>query len=286
MNSIPESVGAYRLLRYLGESELFRFYECALPEEKLGILKITTAREHNHLLDREALILRTVQKEAGRLEEEYVPHRRFPEERLNYPIFFPKIVETFICEEQGDRRVTVMDVSASAKKAKDVLPLSALIVKYEVRVDPRTSAWMMGKMLKLLTFTHSVGISVGEGGISLDTLTVNCDRHYVLLLDWTDAEMPLGGVPPHVASREIGEAAQAVIAVLGGSFEESTIPEDPQLSDNRYAKLLFSLANYEHEDAGRAHGEFYRLVDDVWPEGGFHKFRAYSLLNGSVKFGE
>lgn len=284
MNSIPESVGPYRLLGYLGESELFRFYECALPEDKLGILKITTGREHNPLLDREALILRTLQKEAERLEEGYAPRRRFPGERLNYQIFFPKVVDTFVCEEQGGRRVTVMDLSASAKKAKDIVPLSALAEKEEVRVDPKTSAWMMGKTLKLLAFVHSVGIAVGEGGISPDTLTINCDLHYVLLLDWTDAEMPAGGVPPHVASREIGEAAQAVIAALGGSLEESTIPADSQLPDNRYANHLFSLANYEREDAGRAHGDFYRLVDDIWPERGFHKFRAYSLRTGRVKF--
>lgn len=272
-------INGYALLELRAETEYARVYLCRSETGDFGLFKIVTDASLNSRLDREAYILQILREGADRAERDYEPLRQKPDERLNYHIAFPRLVETFECgEEQGNRRALVVAIPASAGDVGDLTAVDLTIGRDELRVDPKTSAWIMGKLLKLLVLTDSLGISPK---ITADNVFVNRRWHYVAIFDWSDADIVSGGISGTTSSVEIAEAARVAIAALGGNFAERKIPEDDQLPDSRYADILFAMAGCEFQDAAEAHRKFYEVITDLWGNN-FHKFRAYHVPTGEV----
>jgi hypothetical protein len=264
----------YQVGKPIGETESFRLYECADPEGRQCILKIAATAENNPLLDREAFVLRLMREEASRLEAEYVIEAG-EDKALNYHFCFPGIVESFIFAEQGNRRVNVLSFFNIANELSELVPVSHILTRDRVRVDPKTSAWMLGKLLKLLVFTQDQGIAINN--LAGDNILVNREQHFVAVFDWTAAVISDGCLPGVLVREEIKQATKAIINVLGGNPETHEIPPDSQLEDGGYAKLLDQLAGGVYDDAPDAHSAFYNLVRAVWPKRGFHPFTAYPV---------
>ncbi len=270
-------LGQYPVGKPLGKPDhRFRLYECGLPDElnHTGILKIASEIENNGELDREALALQMMRKEAARLEGEYAKVKKKPEYMMNYQFFFPNLVDTFVCEEQGGRRVNILSFEEIANEREDLVPIAHIVSRDRVRVDPRTSGWILGKLLKLLVFTHPQGIS---GNLLGSNILLNRQQHYVSVFDWTEALLGDAPVSEDVAREEISQVAREVTLVLGGDPETGEIPPDAQLEDGRYQEFLSRLVDGEESDAGEAHRQFYELIDELWPRG-FHKWSTYSLV--------
>ncbi|HEU5114525.1 MAG TPA: hypothetical protein VFT82_02035, partial [Candidatus Paceibacterota bacterium] len=247
MNIVSPKGSEYGVGELLGETEEFRLYECVLPDGSPGILKIATTPGHNGVLDREAFILDILRKEAVAVEAEYARVKPDSKKKLNYAFNFPSLVESFISPEQEGRRVLIVHFHEISKELADLAPLGHLASREHVRVDARTSAWILGKLLKILVFAHSLGITFVT--IDGDNILINREEHYVALFDWSKAiRTSRGQRPPSAATRgDIESVAREVVLALGGNPATATIPDDPDLPDE-YRDIVLSIANGGFED--------------------------------------
>ena len=256
----------------LGRTERFDLFHCQTEEmPKCGIIKIAPTVAENGILDREAFLLREMSKTAVELEAAYAKVKT-SSSTLNYQFFFPNLVESFVWEEEGGRRINILNFSHIAKELFDLVPIGHIASRDRFRVDPRTSAWMLGKLLKLLSFAHEQGIAVNA--LTGDNILINKDQHYVSVFDWTLATVEDGGLTQDMVSQEIRSATEEVILALGGNPETGEIPADEQLIDGRYEELLKSLIHGSKESAYMTHEKFYEIVWSIWPRG-FHPYSTY-----------
>lgn len=255
------------------ETDAYKIYAITLPEKKAGMLKIGISAADNGILDREAFVLQYLKKEAVRLEESYASkHPGNPP--LNYQIVFPELLESYIDKEQDGRRVNVMSLTAVADKLSDLSPLSWISEREGIRIDPRTSAWILGKLLKALSFAHNQGVMVKD--LSGDNILINRNEHLVHIFGWEQAQIYSDPVPAPEAADEISQITQQVVIALGGNPDTGDIPADEQLEDSRYADMIKSLVRGEARNASDAHSAFYALIRSMWPTS-FHHFTAYKL---------
>lgn len=263
------SGNVYQLLEKVGDTPRFNLYLCLLPSGRSGVLKIAATTEHNEALNNEVLVLRLLRARA----EEVEAGNKGP--AYNYDVFFPTVVESFISNTQGDRRVSILGFAEVIENATQLTPLTRLTKVEHVRVDPKTVAWIVGKLLKVLSFAHDQGIA--NRLVASSNVLIEREQHGVVLFDWTNAQLyPDGRVPTHVSAEEIAQAASLTFTILGGDPEKGVIPESEQLTDDRFVQFLHSLVRGHMSNALKAHGEFYELIYGLWPRG-FHKFTTYSL---------
>ncbi len=272
----------YGVGKILREQATQNVYECFLPDGRMCFLKIVSDSDYNDLFDREAFVLRKLTADAVRLEEEYAGIKDDPNEYLNYQFGFPRLEESFVCESQEGRRVNIVSTFEIADRLSDLAPLGRLLSKEGLRIDPRTSGWVLGKLLKGIVFAHSVGVSIKE--VNGGNILINCpatvnqtllaegekspERHLVAVFDWANAVIHRGGVVPELDARlDISRAAMSVITALGGDPNTGHLPEDDQLIDNRYQNFLWELANGGECDASVAHRKHYRLIWSLWGRG-------------------
>jgi len=259
---IESNFHLYQVGRKVAETSQYRLYLCT--QEKTGrqcLLQIAVATEHNGRLDRAAYIINELKRRSDELEEEYARVKTDPKDLLNYDLGFPELVDTFISAEQGGRRVNIL-AFRNVEDASKMVPLSNIIDKDRLRVDPRTSAWIMGKCLKLLVFTQSENISTGLN--SGNNILIEPDQHYVLIFDWSDAQTHSAMIQIETRCKEISDTAKAVVTVLGGDLKTGIFPSDGDETFDRYTSHLLQLARGSESKADRAHARFYELVDSLW----------------------
>ncbi len=277
---IQSPTGAtYTVGKQVAETSSARIYLCTDDEGKQCLLKIALEESDNGALDREANVLQVMAEKAAELQEKYA-EKMGEGKFLNYHFCFPELVATFVSPEQGERRVNILAFPNICKEVGELVPIAHLVSHDRVRVDPKTSAWILGKLLKFFVFTHSLGIQIGTGSVSGENILINRDQHFVAIFDWTDAVLGEAPLPEVIAREEIVLATEAVVLILGGDPATAEIPADEQLEDGSYAELLNRLIDGDYADAEEAHADFYRLIDTIWPEGGFHPFTTYDLERG------
>ncbi len=266
---ITGHLGRYGIGKLIGESEEFKLYRCVLAGGEQGILKIAMQAKYNGVLDREAAILENFKQEALHVEEEYARVKQDlnddPVQMLNYHLCFPHLVESFLCPAQGNRRITILTFPALKDGFNTFVPMRHLRSREHVRVDRKTSAWMMGKFLKFLTFAHSLDISINH--VTGSNILIEKSEHYVMVFDLTSAIIYDGGVPEDIAREEIMRGAGEMIRALGGDPDFEELPDDEYDPDNRYGSHLYKLATGSAANAKQAHEDFYALVRDLWPRG-------------------
>lgn len=269
---IQSPVTKYHIDALVGQTTNYNVYIVTADSGEQHLLKIAVTTHHNGLLDREAFLLRDLYEEITRRETEHECTNK-PNEDLGYKRCFPRLEESFLVPEQGNRRVNVITIYG-AETPRDLVPIEQWRTRERVRIDPKTSAWILGRLLKIFTLTHPFGVSIGkvDGG----NILVNPTEHHVAFFDWTQARHHNSQLPPSVAQTEIAAATKQVILALGGNINTGELLDDPQLPDSRYAELLKQLADGRLSDPVSAGVQFYRLVDEMW-ERGFHPFTTYKL---------
>lgn len=256
------------------ETDSYRLYLC--KEKGTGkqyLLKIAVAMEDNAGLEREVYVLNLLARRAEELENAYSQEKADPESFLNYQIGIPAVVDSFILDDEDPRRVTILTFTGVEDLDK-ITSLSIIIEENKLRVDPKTSAWIMGKALKMLVFAH--GEDVAVGAVDANNILIVPEEHYVVIFDWSGAQFNSGPIAPETMQREITEAARAVIDLLGGDLGTNVFPNDwneDANTFNRYTKHLLSLARGNESSAERAHKLFYQLIRSLW-ERKFHEFTA------------
>lgn len=263
----------------VAQTPAYRLYLCTqIGTGRECLLQIAVDAVGNGVLDRMAFMLRELRVKAEELETEFEPHRRRPESRLNYHYGFPEVVDSFIFDEQGGRRVNILafpclEVVTPVLGVNTLVPLSNIVRKDGRRVDLKTSPWVLGKALKLLAFAHSNGVAMG--GLDLTKILIQPDEHFVIFFDWSDARFHPEGVPVEVQRKEVMDIARVVIALLGGDAATRSFPDEGIDGAELYIQLLLQLAAGGQSSAFRAHKEFYPLLRERLGWKGFHPFATF-----------
>lgn len=235
------------------------------------LLQVAKGFEQNGGLSRASFILDELADMSRHYDELYA--KMHDGKHLHYDRLFPQKVESFVAEEQANRRVNILALT-DVDNINRLLPLSNLLTKDRVILDLKSGAWIMGRLLKLLDFVHPLGIALRS--LRSNNVLLEPDQHFAIVLDWTKAFVFQTVVSPEVATTDIACAARAVLASCG-------IPEQGQLpymlgdGEDQYVGLLRDFANASESDARQAHAQFYQICHQVWGVE-FHPFTTLPLL--------
>lgn len=259
MIDIKNGSCVYQVGNKVAETSNYRLYLCM--QDGMGrqcLLQVATTVAHNGKLQRAAYILKELERRADDLEAKYARVKTDPNVLLNYGLGFPDLIDSFIYQEQGGRSINILAFRGVEDVTK-MVPLINITEKDGLRVDLRTSAWIMGKLLKLLVFAHNEGVSVRL--LNGNNIVIEPDEHYVVIFDWSCAQTYPEAVPKEIQRQEISQAAQAIVAVLGGDLKTGVFPDD---SNKTYTDYILRMARGEKNNAGKTHKEFYALIDELW----------------------
>ena len=243
------------------------------------MLKVSVDIPGNGRLDREALVLKDIQTEVARILLAEKPGS--VSGGLRYEKCFPRLRESFLFTEQGNRRINIIEIPAT-DSVRDLVPIEHWRTRgieigpnlVKVRIDPKSSAWLIGRLLKVFTLTQPIGISVGK--IDGGNILVNSEKRRAIFFDWTDAHQYDKYVPSEKAGEEIASATKEVFLALGGSLAKGTLPPSDQLTDDRYAQLLLQFMSGAERNPDKAALRFYKLVREMW-EPAIHPFTTIPL---------
>lgn len=256
--------------RPVAETAKYRVYICKdRATDRQYLLQIASETKYNGDIDRAAFVLRELKRTSDLIEAEYA--KTNPEKKLNYDLLFPGVVDSFISDDQGRRRINILSLKGVAGIRK-MIPLSNLANRDRLRINLPTSAWIMGRLLKLLGFTHSQGIAVRA--LQGNNVLIEPDNHFMVVFDWSSAHTYQQDVPRSARQDDIARAAQAVFAAIGGNPDTADFPYN--LEDGRYVKLLERFTRGKESNADKAHANFYELVDEVFGRG-FRPFKTLPL---------
>lgn len=281
MKTKPDTVRAprgalYRITELVGENQNFRFYGVEsedFPEQSI-ILKIVTDKAFNHMLEREAFLLNTMSEEAIIVDEEYSATHNG--QTLNYQIGFPKLIDNFISEEDGGRRILILGLTMSDTPSK-IVPVNMITEGDKMRVDAKTSVWVLGKLLKIIAFAHD-RMLVTVGNLDSENIFIVKENHLVSVFDWSQSVIYPLSVPKNLVIDELRQAVKVTLVLLGGDPEKGTIPDHEQLQGEgeRYRTLLNELLKKDFESVHNAHRYFYEVVEEIW-ERKYHPFTDISM---------
>ena len=134
----------------------------------------------------------------------------------------------------------------------------------------------MGRLLKLLAFTHGEAIAVRT--LTGSNVLLVPDRHFALVFDWSSAMTYPEFIPRAVQTDEVAHAAKAVFAAIGGDPQTGHYPylRDGDDESRQYVDFLWRLASGRVSTAEKAHTQFYELVDALYGKK-FHPFTTLPL---------
>lgn len=251
--SISYSVGVC-----VASSDSYRVYLCNIGSKQY-LLQIASEVEYNGGLDRAAYILKELEQISVLYEAEYA--KLNVDVKLGYDQLFPVISDSFISSEQDDRRINILAFN-NIDAIDKIVPLSNLLTKDNFRISLETSAWIMGRLLKLLSFIHGEGISIRQ--LSGNNVLIELERHRMMLFDWSIAHSHPDNVPDNIRKENISDAAKAVFTAIGGDITTGTYSYDEA---HPYVRFLWKLACGEENDALKAHEQFYELVHGIFGKG-------------------
>jgi hypothetical protein len=272
---INHGSSCYRVEKKVADGDTYRTYLCT--EKSTGrccLFLITTSVQQNGQLDRWAYALRELKRKSDEIEAEYAQVKADDSRPLNYDLQFPEVLDCFVSAEQGGRRILIV-AFRNVEKVTDLVPLSNLTSKNRLRVDLRTSVWIAGKLLKLLTFAHSEGIATGL--MSSRNILIAPNIHYVVMFDWSQATVAEPNELTIESKREdIMGVSRSVLTALGSDLTQGAIP-DTNDTELPYAEFLFWLARGNENNAEKAHRRLYEISDSIWQRQ-FYPFTTKPLL--------
>ncbi len=259
----------YQVGERVAETETYRIYLCEEVETgRQCLLQIAAEVEHNGGLDRAAYVLGKLKQTSDLFEAKFAETN---EGRLSYDYLFPQLVDSFVSgEEQGRRRVNILAFT-EVDDVTELVPLSNLATKHGMRVDLKTSAWILGRLLKLAAFAHGQGIAIRA--LSGGNILLLPERHFAITFDWSSSLTHQGKIPAEIRKDDIASAAKTAFAAIGGDPEIGDYPYDGELDDKdrRYLELVWRYASRRESDAEKAHRQLYDLLEELWGRK-FHPF--------------
>jgi hypothetical protein len=266
---------SYHVGKLVADNGTYRIYLCTQKgTNRQCLLQVSTGLENNGRLDRQAYILRELARKSDELEAEYAKIKPNPDSWLNYGLGFPEVIDSFTFAEQGNRRINVL-AFRNVEDVTTLVPLDNLTRKDKRRIDIRTSVWILGKLLKLLTFVHSEGFATGL--MTGNNVVIEPNKHYPVIFDWSLAIMAEPGtLSAEYQQGDIRGAARSVLIALGSNLKTGEIPGADETT-RAYTDYMLGLAKYTSTTSAQvAHQRFYEICDSIW-ERGFYPFTTLQL---------
>lgn len=141
----------YTILQPLDEAKHSKNYLARDGDGESVILKISKTFDDNHMLLQEARNFRLYSEVAELYDGDDDCDER-GSSPSKYDLLFAKLEETFLEESQHDRRINIFSIRDI--NYNDLVPLSELHEK--VKIDLRTSSWILGRLLKWYAFQAEV----------------------------------------------------------------------------------------------------------------------------------
>jgi len=251
----------YEVGKPVANSKDYRLY-FAQSGGRRFLLQIAADITGNGELDRTAYLLRQLSQVSEAINAAYAADKG-EKKNLGYDLLFPTIVDSFICHDQGRRRINIL-AFRNVDDLSTLVPISNLVYKDRLCIDLRTSVWIMGRLLKLLGMVHGENIAVrnlGPNNILIQTDVKS--KHTIFVFDWSSARIYSEDIPSRELRSDIANAAKAVLTALGGNWQTGNIPE-ANGETKTYTDYLLRLARGGETDAERAYWQFYEIAEGIW----------------------
>lgn len=247
-------------MQIVAEAVGYRVYLCKkMNNDQYLLLQIATETARNGGLDRAAFILNELRMASDSCEEEYA--KLNPNKKVSFDQLFPALVDSFVSDEQGRRQINILALKDVVSVDK-MVPLSYLKDRDKLRLSLETSAWNMGRLLKLLSFTQPQGVSVCQ--LNGDNIIIDLERHHTVVFDWSQTQIYSQEVPLSQRCQEIADVAKTIFLAIGGDVDTGIYQYDP---DHEYPKFIWNLVNHNNGDARAIHLQFYQMAHRLFGEG-------------------
>ena len=285
MHEIDSGKHRFRIIKFVGGAEAYMLYSCVQEgSDRELLLQIASKKEHNGTLDRLGFTLKELRRKADEAEAEYTEIKKDPNDFYNYHLGFPELIATFMhavgwpddrvnCSKRNPLRINILGFS-NVDKVRDLKPLSKHLQVDRRRVDLRTSAWIFGKLLKLLDFAHGQQITVER--LTPNNILIVPDQHYVIIFDWSKAKIHTGGIPAKTVRDEISECAKTIVIALGGNPETGIIPGSEEDGYVPYTNHLMHLVRNGGQNSRKTCNDFYEQINSLW-ERKFYPFCSHEI---------
>lgn len=270
----------YEMGELLEKVDSFALYKCTWTEkniQQIGILKVPSSSAENDLIENEAKVLKLFD---GKDE---MPGMR---------AYVSKLTDTFAYKNSSISPNLSVNVFSNDE---NLYSLKQVLAKYPKGIDPKQVAWMWGRLLIALGYTHQHGVL--HGAVLPDRILIQPKEHGLVLTDFTYAvESPAKTgkritaisseyetwYPPEVFRKELPTpsmdiymGARCMIALLGGDPVEATFPADvPVELQGFFTGCLMDAEKMRPNDAFILRDEFIQLIERLW---GRRKFIPFSM---------
>jgi hypothetical protein len=260
-----EGKGIYKVQKEaLMETDTHSLYVATLPSGQIGLMMIAKDASSNYLVQKQSHILATLQEMADYANEGVTI-------KPNYGVFFPKLVEFLMTEEDEPRAVLFMGYDPAISTYKQLIPLSVILK--DQRVDLQTGVWLLGKYLKVLDFVHVSDFTVGF--VDETNWLIEPDLHGIFILNWFEAIE--SNSTDENRCEDIKSATKIVWQAVGGTDTNDPPYDEAVLSKEGYAEFVAFLKKLISGDIKTADEErqfLYDMADRIWErvpdEGGYN----------------
>lgn len=272
---LKSDLHTYEVSQALAKGLRANFYLCReVNTERRLILMIAQDLELNPYLERVTYSLGRLKDYSDAYEEEYAKQQcaegATEIKLLHYDWLFPQVFDSFCSIEQDGRKILILDYPDA-----DLLggmPLMQ-IRKKNLRVDLKTSAWIMGRFLKLLSFLQGSNAWIQVG---IDDYFLIPDQHRLLKLDFSDL-LILADCSPGRRAIEIRQAAKIILNLIGVTWDAKYWKYEYELEDEKdkqYLNILAWLYYHTPSHSFSAYESFYCVVNEIWGR----KFHPFTVL--------
>ena len=197
---------------------------------------------------------------------------------------FPRVVERMILNDIWDERIKWQAMILDISQDYDEMVLLARIPQRGYRVDLRTSAWIVNKMLQFVAFYphHKLGIR---------NFLIGLERHELVYLDWSQSFVS-ERKDFHYCLRNICEVARIAMQLIGATLNESgqyDYPYEVAPNEKDYMGVLMSLLNLSSDNmyytvVWGTQKRFYEQIINIWGKE-YYPSRLYPIDPKSSELG-
>ena len=237
-----------RIDNRIGESAKVHIYLGTAEEDSRVIVKVSKTFEDGNILAKEAIrfgLMHTFYQKA------VVPALEAPGvKNPHFDWLFARLLSSFMDPFQEDRRVNILTVPDTS--VAKLTPLAKLRDKTEI--DTRTSVWILGRLFKFYGFFEIMAIADNSSAaryplFSPGDYLLGPERHRLIYYNYS------GDMTAVIANDFVKKVT--------GYIKDWTVGDDND-ADKRYLELIKDLSENGRESFEHAHGELYRLANELW----------------------
>lgn len=164
----------------LADNSRYTLYKCKINDENdYKIVMLSSSKTFNSVLHKQFIVLDRLEKEVNSLKYEYEENGHL----IDYDVVFPHNVQLIEKFDDSGRSALVLKFHDWVDDFQDLVPLAKML-NNGFRVDLKTTAWIFGKLLKIISFAADAA-EVEINDLSANNVLIHPEKHYVIVFDWS-----------------------------------------------------------------------------------------------------